>query len=178
MKLIMESWRKYINENELNEAAKGITDLPKGTKIYIDESSDEVYIECDFFGNLSATLIAGCGKNIYAVEDVYTKDGWGPFIYDLAMEYVTSKGGGITASKGSSTNQLANKIWKYYDSDARMDVQSEPLPEGCPKTRMKDAAAAGGFARHEDSDPYLNKVYRKDLDLLDLLKGVLKISVK
>lgn len=39
--------------------------------------------------------------------------GWGPMLYDVAMEYATMKGGGIMADRGS-VSPTARNVWDYY----------------------------------------------------------------
>ena len=54
-----------------------------------------------------------------------TTDGWGPLLYDLAMEYATQQGGGL-ASDRRSVSSAAQVVWNKYDT-VRSDVQPVQL---------------------------------------------------
>jgi len=54
-----------------------------------------------------------------------TTDGWGPLLYDLAMEYATQQGGGLASDRGT-VSSTAQAVWNKYDT-ARPDVQSVQL---------------------------------------------------
>lgn len=58
--------------------------------------------------------------------------GWGPLLYDIAMEYATKHGGGLTADRGDVSND-AHKIWRYY-RDKRPDVKVFQLDD--PKNTL------------------------------------------
>ena len=51
--------------------------------------------------------------------------GWGPMLYDVAMEYATENGGGLTPDRGSVSGD-AQSVWNYYFNN-RGDVQSHQL---------------------------------------------------
>jgi hypothetical protein len=50
-----------------------------------------------------------------AWEVVFSKatPGWGPLLYDLAMEYATENGGGLMSDR-NSVSPSAKKVWDYY----------------------------------------------------------------
>lgn len=54
-----------------------------------------------------------------------TADGWGPLLYDLAMELATQQGGGL-ASDRKSVSTTAQAVWSKYDT-ARSDVEPVQL---------------------------------------------------
>lgn len=76
--------------------------------------------------NVAAIRLApsGCG-NAMSVHTAQAESGYGPAIYDVAMEMAYPKG--LTAAKGSTSNQ-AIKVWDYY-LKSRGDVTHEPKPE-------------------------------------------------
>ena len=49
-----------------------------------------------------------------------TADGWGPLLYDLAMEFATQQGGGLASDRGDVSSS-ARGVWSKYDT-ARPDV--------------------------------------------------------
>ena len=65
-----------------------------------------------------------CGE---ALNVVYAgaASGWGPMLYDVAMEVATEVGGGLTPDRNSVTSAAQN-VWSYYFND-RGDVQSQQL---------------------------------------------------
>jgi len=53
--------------------------------------------------------------------------GWGPMLYDVAMEYATMNGGGLVADRGS-VSPAARKVWDYY-MNSRGDVTGIQLDD-------------------------------------------------
>lgn len=57
--------------------------------------------------------------------------GWGPLLYDLAMEFATAMGFGLASSDPSqkgSVSQYASAVWQHYH-DKRSDVEKIVQPE-------------------------------------------------
>ena len=54
-------------------------------------------------------------------------DGWGPFLYDIAMEIATMNSKGL-ASDRSSVSPEAQDVWDYY-SKFRSDVKAHQLDD-------------------------------------------------
>ena len=69
----------------------------------------------------------GTGPCGGALNVVYAgaASGWGPMLYDVAMEVATEVGGGLTPDRSSVSNDAQN-VWSYYFND-RGDVQSQQL---------------------------------------------------
>ena len=65
-----------------------------------------------------------CGEALNVVYAGATS-GWGPMLYDIAMEVATEIGGGLTPDR-SSVSSSAQNVWSYYFND-RGDVQSHQL---------------------------------------------------
>jgi len=65
-----------------------------------------------------------CGE---ALNVVYAgaASGWGPLLYDVAMELATQVGGGLTPDRSSVSNDAQN-VWGYYFNN-RGDVESQQL---------------------------------------------------
>ena len=53
--------------------------------------------------------------------------GWGPMLYDVAMEVATLKGGGLMADRGM-VSASAERVWKYYMTN-RSDVTAHQLDD-------------------------------------------------
>ena len=54
-----------------------------------------------------------------------TEERWGPFLYDIAMEWATINGGGLTPDRNTVTDE-ARRVWDYY-LNRRDDVQVHQL---------------------------------------------------
>ena len=147
--------REYIREMLLTEAAKTMQDLPPGVSVVIEPyTSGPAGFEI-YFADDAGTLkdIAEAGKRKYkdqngrlfygliaigdtedsdgpcdgafSVHTVVAANGWGPFLYDIAIEYATEKATGLIADRMSVTNAARN-VWDYY-SQNRSDVQKHQL---------------------------------------------------
>jgi hypothetical protein len=66
----------------------------------------------------------------WAVYYADADSGWGPLLYDVAMEYATEHGGGLMADRGSVSSD-AKAVWDYYDQ-RRRDVRKDQLDNLSP----------------------------------------------
>jgi len=147
VKLLVENWREY-----LSEGAKGPGDLPDDVEILIwsDEhsatiqyiaagtvSSDEHTYSQDAYEASNKSPIRGrieineignppCG-GAWMVTWAAAEDGWGPLLYDVAIEWASWKAGGLIPDR-RTVSKAARKVWKYYLSN-RADVQSHQLDD-------------------------------------------------
>jgi len=137
-----------LEEAHLDEAMKTAGDLPEDVVVVVLKESDgsgfQVYYALrdkptvrlkagdldrmeagiDIFG----TLHVGRGKNepyedVYIVTSSKAKDGFGPLLYDVALE-VAGKSG--LKPDVLEVSDEASTVWKYYD-DHRADVESRML---------------------------------------------------
>ena len=99
-----------------------------------------------------------------------TREGWGPLLYDLAVELATELGGGLTADR-KIVSPDARGVWGKYDA-SRPDVDKEQLDiwagegpqltpddpsDDCNQTSAQDAVGGAGTW----SDSSLSRAYRK-----------------
>tara|TARA_R110000744_G_scaffold229533_3_gene347563 strand:+ start:1321 stop:1935 length:615 start_codon:yes stop_codon:yes gene_type:complete len=138
MKLLLENWRRFLSED-----SRRVIDLPEDVYISFlsfDGEADFWYASAEDPEGLGANALGRIGimthsKNpeegpcfgawkVIAVEAVR---GWGPLLYDIAMEYATMKGGGLMADREEVT-PMARKIWRYYLNN-RDDVISHQLDD-------------------------------------------------
>ena len=140
MKLLREYIRKL-----LTEAAKDIADLPAGVGIEIhkwdDASLDIYYVDLErnipaFLPDKSETyggvkikravprLYGECG-DAYMISGAFAVSGWGPMLYDVAMEWATLNGGGLMADREGVSGD-ARQVWDYYLNN-RGDVTPDQL---------------------------------------------------
>ena len=153
----MKLLREYIREL-LTEGAKGVSALvEKDVYIAIDKdglTDFNIYYSdengnpkdsrvSDVWGEIT-TMTPGedTGPCSGALNVVYSAAarGWGPMLYDVAMEVATQAGGGLTPDRSSVSNSAQN-VWGYYFND-RADVQSHQLD-----LTDKDISAAEKFLK-------------------------------
>ena len=150
--------REYVREL-LTEAAKDVEDL-ESKDLYIAIArdkfikifySDELGIEKrgtaalarkrgDVFGHIimfkdETAACEGSWEVMYASAQ---PPGWGPLLYDVAMEVATMEGSGLMSDR-SSVSRDARRVWDYYN-DNRPDVtkrQLDKLPDsGIPGPQL------------------------------------------
>jgi hypothetical protein len=137
-----------LEEAQLDEAMKTAADLPEdvvvvvrrepdgsGFKIYYAERDkpnvslkpgdlDRMEAGIDIFG----ALHVGRGRNepyedVYVVTSAKAKDGFGPLLYDVALEMAGTSG---LKPDVLDVSDDAAAVWKYYD-EGREDVESQML---------------------------------------------------
>ncbi len=136
----MKLLREYIREL-LTEAANGPADLPEGVFVEIIEQGDHAKVRYAYkepgFKRPEASKSPGgkvaimkpdhpCG-GAWEVVLSAAQSGWGPMLYDVAMEWATQNGGGLVSDR-SSVSPAAREVWNYYLSN-RGDVQSVQLDD-------------------------------------------------
>ncbi len=199
----MKRLRQYIRQILLTEVAKRPPELPDD--VFIEIKADGIFAEFQFVKKVGESEKYGPryarttpekdgiygAIQLYAVEEeivgpcagafmiswVGATDGYGPMLYDLAMEYATANGGGLISDRGSVTPE-ARKVWDYY-LNSRTDVVATQLDDAnnqfTPEIEDNcDQTIADGpgfrYPRNPDSiDPNwpksaLSKVYRKTND--------------
>ena len=137
-----------LEEALLDEAMKTVADLPEDVVVVVLKESDgtgfQVYYALrdkptvrlkagdldrmeagiDIYG----TLHIGLGRNepydgVYVLQSSKAKDGFGPLLYDVALEIAGERG---LKPDLLSVSDDASAVWKYYD-DRREDVDSKML---------------------------------------------------
>ena len=123
-----------------------------GTVMFEESYGDE---PCDKSAVIEVTLVA---------------DGWGPLLYDIAMEVATMRSNGLAPDRLVVSND-AYGVWDYY-LNKRPDVQSHQLddemntltpdPEdNCDQYAAKDAARLSSSHQKWNETP-LSKRYTKE----------------
>lgn len=186
MKLTPTKLKSLILE-VLEEGARTIEDLPEGIFITVEETSDdEVSIDISYEdGGFISKNNKGIPWGGVALDyDVplflehpclgamvvtYTSaaDGFGPLLYDIAIEVATILGGGLVSDRTIVSNSAYN-VWDYYSKN-RSDVEiiqldnedSELTPrkdDDCLQNIAYEYAEKLGTEWHESP---LSKLYRK-----------------
>lgn len=138
---IHENWRSFLEEE-----AKGPNDLPKGWGIVIKDGNNSFEVH---LLNKDKNIVPGTGHgkdtviklqkpeptvtdcvNAYQVTWVNAPKGWGPLLYDVAMEFAVFKGAeGIFADR-TGVSPAAQKIWNYYAHKREGEIEKfHPLDE-------------------------------------------------
>jgi hypothetical protein len=123
-----------------------------------------------------------CGDT-YEVQWSDAKKGWGPLLYDIAMEVASLEGKQIMSDR-DSVSDSAQGVWDYYNTK-RPDVKKTQLDNEwgilTPKNKRDDCVqyTARKDAANRTDDPNgwigssLSKAYTKDgTPILDKLKGL------
>jgi tRNA nucleotidyltransferase/poly(A) polymerase len=138
-KLVKEV-RKRVRQL-LAEAAKGPADLPAGVFVEIIEKGDHAvfrYAYKEPWSDIPFESKSPSGKVTIAIPthpcgdawEVSISDvqsGWGPMLYDVAMEWASQNGGGLVSDR-NSVSADARRVWDYYLTN-RSDVQSAQLDD-------------------------------------------------
>lgn len=197
-----------LKENLLQEDAKGPQDLPEDVYVRVfvrgrDGGSGTRMITVMLTnkdGDMIAPVNHETGDDNPAYGDVsfYEKnpdgypcddasiiavtqaaDGWGPFLYDIAMEVATMNSNGL-ASDRSSVSPEAQDVWDYY-SKFRSDVKAHQLDDeynsltanlydNCGQHMSRERAEDYGG---EWNDNALSKRFTKESTTLDQIRDKL-----
>jgi hypothetical protein len=114
--------------------AKGIDDLPEGWAIEVEKggltSTFQLVNEAGREeGHVRIRWLSDC--HAWEVMNSYARGGWGPFLYDIAMEYVGDDG--LTPDRGE-TSPDAQNVWAHYmrRSDVyKFDLTADPDAVDC-----------------------------------------------
>jgi hypothetical protein len=94
--------------------------------------------------------------------------GYGPFLYDLAIEYATLIGSGVVPATGIGqgiNTEESSAVWKYYYEN-RSDVEHKPLPAEHRGHRYNQDTIDAQFR----AMPWLFMIYTKPPIFLTQLK--------
>ena len=194
MKLIMEQWRGYM----LTEAAKGPEDLPDGVFVRINSAGPgkQIFL-ANQTGNLSNELDGvvtmvysggpGEGDCLYAYMVNFSRadEGWGPLLYDVAMEVAGESG--LIADRDSLTAE-AFAVWEYY-MKSRSDVKKKQLDDmnntltqdeedNCETDTALRGKPEDEFGEDELLDSPVMKVYTKETSTIEKLDAMGKLFKK
>jgi hypothetical protein len=202
----MESWRKYLNEGidpriqkqldnlfALPDVGIAVVDHPRAStfKIFkyvrIEDAATQQFsdLKKDDSANPSGAVEImkmeeeqeGPCFDGYMVAGSEAEKGWGPLLYEVALEWSSQNGGGLVADRWIVSHH-AQAVWDKYgqrgDVDQRqMDVSHEffpkhmdpkNFPQLTPDVKADDCDQSlslrkSGKGWHKDSK---SKIYRKD----------------
>ena len=189
----------------LTEAARQPEDLPEDVKVVIEERPGyvTVYYGYDIPGDLNGrrtvrdssgtvwgdvTIVniqqnrrLGSCDMAWKLSGSEAQRGWGPLLYDVAMEVATIKGNGLMADR-DSVSPSARNVWRHY-LDSRSDVENYQLDnfsdEITPYIEV-DNCDQEVAERDETSHPWhtspLSKRYTKAPTQIEKLKAMDKLE--
>jgi hypothetical protein len=204
MKLIFENWRNYV----LTEAMKQPEDLPEDLFIGFAENKNSArfrYITAD--GNYSGESDRNAaihGEVIIRIglagsegsdtcSDIWTvgwsaaAHGWGPMLYDCAIEYSTLHGHGLMPDRASVSSEAA-AIWNYYynkrgdvEKIQMDDIEISPEDDKYTPNYSKDDCDQDVARDYKDKYPNwlenpITSAYRKKPTTLNKLKELGKLK--
>lgn len=126
-------------------------------------------------------------KLIYEITYASAQKGYGPLLYDVAMEFVNkiTNGKGYLKSDGASVSKDAQNVWNVYFD--RNDVQKKPLdseknevtPTKLDNVYLAKAKEVYGEKRPEQwYNKPLSTGFRKNINLLNSKKILLRVESK
>ena len=142
----MKHLRQYIRQILLTEAMKTPADLPDDVVVVINADSKAASIYYGMANNPSE--YASLDRSTMGAIDIYSlkghpgygncgdawmvggsgaKEGFGPLLYDIAIEWATQNGGGLISDR-SSVSDDAQAVWSYYERN-RDDVTAHQLDD-------------------------------------------------
>jgi hypothetical protein len=171
----------------LHEAAKSPIDLPDGYAVRIEKDGYYINVLYTYKGKDARTQDADIQGNIQLDEPGWDYDGgwdclgaleirgseaakgWGPLLYDVAIEYATKKAGGLVADR-ESVSDSALRVWDYY-LNRRSDVKHKQLDDtentltpskkdNCNQGSASELGKDRGIPWHDKKNP-LSKIYTK-----------------
>ena len=187
-----------LEEASLEEAMKGAGELPEGVVVVVNRSPDQAMADMRVYYTLKDTphqpLTAGDLDRMEAGIDIYgelriqmgrdfpyegryivtnsrAQDGYGPLLYDVALETVGKNG---LKPDVQNVSDDANAVWKHYDTQ-REDVHSTILvPEEDPDAYS--LVMPYDRAEHPEENKHLAKAYfKKDRSTLKELNSLDKL---
>jgi len=204
VKQLMENWRRFLNEGIDPRIQKQLDMLLAIPNLGIAVDSDASfgkgvkYVEIYQDGSYETLGDDGDNEIPYGSVDILKTEedqegpcydgwtvigsqalkGWGPLLYEVAIEYTSQNGGGLTSDR-FSVSQHAQAVWDKYEQrpgvDAQqMDTNHEPgssgikvnstMPQLTPDNKSDDCDQARAISKdgpdwHKNST---TKMYKKD----------------
>lgn len=195
MKQLMENWRRFLNEGIDSRIQKQIDNLPDNVMILIsDEESLGVKISYEsaegsrpLFGeveieNMGGGPCSGAWKVMYASAE----KGWGPLLYEVAIEWTSQNGGGLTSDRRSVSKKAA-AVWDKYlkrtdVSKNQLDTMNPELdkltPEDPSDDCVQNAAIKSSGEENWMNDPLSKAYFKSSAEVMSALKEKGKLEIK
>lgn len=151
----------------------------KGFEVILEEYNENGKL-IDEPGTLFAKMITdpnnGCPVGVYEVFHSDSVSGYGPLLYDVAIEWATVTGKGLMSDRKSVSSDAANVWKKYYirAQDDHLDLEKIQLPETC-EDPMSGTFKYGSPVQSTWS---INRYKKENLSTISQLAALNKIKVK
>ena len=198
MKLTEAKLKQLIKE-VMTEAAKGIADLPDGVYVAVEKHPAEKSYSIRYVNEEGKSPKKSHGfrgtivieepqlvdeypcEGAYMISWAAASDGYGPLLYDVAMEVATMFGGGLVSDR-TIVSTDAQRVWRYYLKN-RSDVESSQLDNeddsfnnGTEDDCVQNIARATITGDYDDfTDSPLSKAYKKQPDMMRSLGDKLRV---
>jgi hypothetical protein len=208
---LTESKLKQLIKEVMTEGAKGIADIPDGVYVYVEKhpSYDAFTIQYVDEENKSARKKFGFKGVVRIMEPQLVEEypcegalmvswssathGYGPLLYDVAMEIATLKAGGLVSDRTSvskfnsdGSDGGAQEIWKYYLNNRsgdggdvtviQLDNEDDSFKNGTQDDCLQNIAASTITGLYDDfTDSPFSKLYRKQPTTLKALGNKLRV---
>lgn len=170
--------RMWRRAHILQEVAKSPKDLPQGAYVMIQPVSGMVIISYTdpegqdlvqwkkhpVYGSISIEPGSNRCEGAWGVTGSSARKGWGPLLYDVAIEWATLNGAGLMSDR-AMVSKLARAVWQKYLT-ARPDVDAEELPDVCSPLLDPD---------EEKAEEALMYRYSKQPTMISKLRGMGKL---
>jgi len=186
MKLTKQALYNLIQEELLNEAAKGIQDIPEGARVVcatlknnngfvislVDQSSEIGWIQFENIPNKFGNCSDGMTISMSLADQ-----GWGPFLYDLVMEKATIESAGIIPDR-TTVSANARGVWQYYLDNRegivirQLDDLNDSFENG-PQDDCAQVSSQRHLKWNWKKSP-LSKIYSKEPTTIEALKKLEK----
>ena len=212
MKLTEAKLKQLIKE-VMTEVAKGPADLPDGVYVAVEKHPAEKSYSIRYVNDEGKSPRSSHGfKGTVVIEEPQLADeypclealmvswanatsGYGPLLYDVAMEIATREAGGLVSDR-TVVKPPAQKVWRYYLSNrsgeggdvtvTQLDDEDNSLtyPENDPEGRepidsdncLQNIARSTITGLYDDfTDSPLSKLYKKQPTTLRALGNKLRV---
>lgn len=134
MRLLRSFVRHMIVEEQQRSTRKGPNDIPDGWGVVISQKGKDFKVSLvdDQANEIARVSAERSGGSMGAAEGAMAVGcsrshvkGWGPLVYDVAMEWATLQANGLMPDREIVSDE-AFRVWQTY-SDARADVSKHQL---------------------------------------------------
>ena len=175
MKLLMENWRKFINEEIYGE--EFLKTLGLTYQVQEDEFLVQIIHKNEINGQLKVigmieTMEMGKSSGgkptpcipetqevgAVAVDPAFRSKGLGTWLYEVVSVLISQKGdGGLTSDHSASTTNDAANVWKRLENDLNYDKRKTPKGDGEEKINMETGEVTAAYDGENDEFDYNNK---------------------
>jgi hypothetical protein len=144
--------KKLLRENLLDERITINKSKNLGV-IYIED--ENIFLVLDVFSGIALGYISFAyysDLDVFSVGGVYSKNGYGPLLYEIAMTYIYPKG--LTLSQDGGTSGDAQNVWEKFV--LRNDVKKEKIIRNQPSEKEEDLI--GGCDGDEDCLEWVKRI--------------------